>query len=166
MAGQAIRPARSITIRPGALSAPGLAVWSAAGLSLAAAWVHFAYTASHWRDWWAYGAFFLGMGIFQSLSVPAILRWPRSLWVGLATIAGNLGIVGMYVYSRTVEIPMGPHEGIVEKAGAIDLATTGAEIAIMALVLTVVGTRSRRTIVNVLLVAGIGLWALRLTNHL
>jgi hypothetical protein len=141
-------------------------VWSAAGLSLVVAWIHFAYTASHWRDWWAYGAFFLGMGILQALSVPAILRWPRSVWVALGAIAGNLGIVGMYIYSRTVEIPMGPHEGIVEKAGAIDLGTTAAEIAITALVLTMVGSRSRRTILNVLLIAGVGLWVLRLTNNL
>jgi hypothetical protein len=166
MGDLAVRPSRTASARPGALTAPGLAAVTAAGLSLAAAWIHFSYTASHWRDWWAYGAFFLGMAIFQALSVPAIVRWPRNTWVALTTIAGNLGIVGMYVYSRTVGIPMGPHEGVVEKAGAVDLGCTAGEIVLVGILLTIVGPGSRRTIVNALLVAGVGLWVLRLTNSL
>jgi hypothetical protein len=161
MADQAIRPLAVTAVRPGARRVPGLAAGTAAALSLVAAWIHFSYTASHWRDWWAYGAFFLGMGIFQALCVPAIVRWPRNTWVALATIAGNVGIIGMYFYSRTTGIPMGPHAGIVEKAGAVDLATTAGEIALIAIVATMVGARSRRVIFNALLVAGIGLWAAR-----
>jgi hypothetical protein len=161
VADQAVRPLSASVARPGALRVPGLAAWTAAGLSLVAAWIHFSYTASHWRDWWAYGAFFLGMGIFQALCVPAIVRWPRNTWVALTTIAGNLGIVGMYFYSRTTGIPMGPHEGIVEKAGAVDLGTTAAEILIVAILLTIIGSTSRRIVVNALLVAGIGLWVAR-----
>jgi hypothetical protein len=161
MADQAVRPLAAPAGRPGSLRLPGLAAWTAAGLSLVAAWIHFSYTASHWRDWWAYGAFFLGSAIFQALCVPAIVRWPRNAWVALATIAGNLGIVGMYFYSRTTGIPMGPHEGIVEKAGVVDLATTASEILIVAIVATIVGPRTRRLILNALLVAGIGLWVAR-----
>ena len=165
MADQAVRPIQAAVARPGSLRVPGLAAWTAAGLSLVAAWVHFSYTASHWRNWWAYGLFFLGMGIFQALCVPAIVRWPRNTWVALATIAGNLGIVGMYFYSRVIHIPLGPHTGIVEKAGAVDLATTAGEIAIVGIMLTIVGPRSRRTIVNLLLVTGIVLWVLRFTTR-
>jgi hypothetical protein len=161
MADQAIRPLAVTAVRPGARRVPGLAAGTAAALSLVAAWIHFSYTASHWRDWWAYGAFFLGMGIFQAPCVPAIVRWPRNTWVALATIAGNVGIIGMYFYSRTTGIPMGPHAGIVEKAGAVDLATTAGEIALIAIVATMVGARSRRVILNALLVAGIGLWTAR-----
>jgi hypothetical protein len=161
MAGLAVTPPRTTPARPAALRATGRAALAAAGLSLLAAWIHFSYTASHWRDWWAYGAFFLGMGIFQAVCVPAIVRWPRNTWVALATIAGNLGIVGMYFYSRTIEIPMGPHEGIVEKAGTVDLATTAGEILIVAIMLTIVGSRSRRVILNLLLLTGIVLWMLR-----
>jgi hypothetical protein len=165
MADQAVRPLAVTAAHPGALRVPGLAALSAAALSLVVAWIHFSYTASHWRDWWAYGAFFLGMGIFQAVCVPAIVRWPRNTWVALATIAGNLGIVGMYFYSRVIEIPMGPHEGIVEKARAIDLGTTAAEIAIIAIMVTIVGSRSRRVILNLLLLTGIALWVLRFTTQ-
>ena len=165
MADQAVRPLAATVVRPGSLRVPGLAAWCAAALSLVAAWVHFSYTASHWRDWWAYGVFFLGMGVFQALCVPAIMRWPRNTWVALATIAGNLGIVGMYFYSRVVHVPLGPHTGVVEKAGTVDMATTAGEVLIVAILLSIVGPRSRRTIVNLLLVVGIALWVLRFTTR-
>jgi hypothetical protein len=144
--------------------------WSAAALtaavlSLAAGWIHFAYISSHRRDWWAYGAFFLATGIFQALFAPAMLKWPNR-WTALAGIAGNLGIIGMYIMSRAHGIPMGPHEGVIEKATAIDLTCTAGEIVLVAILLGMVGATSRRWILNLLLVAGVALWALRFTNTL
>jgi peptidoglycan/LPS O-acetylase OafA/YrhL len=144
--------------------------WTAAALvaallSLTVSWVHFAYVSSHWRDWWAYGLFFLLMGVFQAVFAPALLKWPN-MWTALVGIAGNAGIVGMYVLSRTNGIPMGPHTGIVEPATAIDLSTTAGEIVLMAILLGMVGPRNRRWIINLLLVAGVALWVLRLTNRL
>ncbi|MDX6375790.1 MAG: hypothetical protein QOE98_93 [Gaiellaceae bacterium] len=165
MATVALRPQASAS-RLGALTASGRSAVAASALSLLAAWIHFAYTASHWRNWWAYGLFFLATGIFQGAWVPAILRWPRSTWVALAGIAGNFAIVAMYVWSRTVGIPMGPHWGVVEKTSAIDLACTAAEIVIMGLVMTMVGTKTRRWIVNALLLLGVVLWLARLTDNL
>jgi hypothetical protein len=144
--------------------------WSAAALtaavlSLAAGWIHFAYISSHWRDWWAYGAFFLATGVFQALFAPAMLKWPNR-WTALAGIAGNLGIIGMYIMSRAHGIPLGPHEGVIEKATAIDLTCTAGEIVLVAILLGMVGATSRRWILNLLLVAGVALWALRFTNTL
>jgi hypothetical protein len=136
----------------------------AAALSLLAAWVHLAYTGTHWRDWWAYGLFFLVTGLGQGLLAAALVRWPRP-WTALVGIAGNLAIVGMYVQSRTIGVPLGPHSGVAERTGAIDLATTGAEIATVALLLVLVGSRTRRWIMNLLLLAGALLWAGRLTGY-
>jgi hypothetical protein len=144
--------------------------WSAAALaaavlSLAAGWIHFAFISSHWRDWWAYGAFFLATGVFQALFAPAMLKWPNR-WTALVGIAGNLGIIGMYIMSRAHGIPMGPHEGIIEKATAIDLSCTAGEIVLVGILLGMVGATSRRLLINLLLVAGVALWALRFTNTL
>jgi hypothetical protein len=144
--------------------------WSAAALtaavlSLAAGWIHFVYIASHWRDWWAYGAFFLATGLFQALFAPAMLKWPN-MWTALAGVAGNLAIIGMYIMSRTHGIPAGPHKGLIEKATAIDLACTAGEIVLVGILLGMVGATSRRWIINLLLVAGVALWALRFTNTL
>jgi peptidoglycan/LPS O-acetylase OafA/YrhL len=143
--------------------------WSAAVLasgvlSLVAGWIHLAYVSSHWDYWWAYGAFFLGTGLFQALLAPALLRWPGS-WTALVGIAGNVAIIGMYLWSRLYAIPMGPHKGVLERIGAVDLACTGAEVMLVGILLAIVDPRKRRWALNALLLLGVALWALRLTNQ-
>jgi hypothetical protein len=164
MSDLAVRPLRAGAGR-GALRAPWLAARAAAVLSLGAAWVHLAFVESHWEQWWAYGAFFLACGVGQALFVPVVLRWPR-WWVVWAGIVGNVAIVGMYVVSRTYGPPVGPHERVAERAGAVDLACTAGEIVLVAVLLVLVGRRSRRWIANALLVAGVLLWVARLTGRL
>src|SRR3954451_5453271 len=117
-----------VALRPGAGSVSAApvarrAAATAALLSLGAAWVHLAYAASHLREWWAYGAFFLATGAGQALFAPLVLRRPAG-WLIATRIAGNLAIVGMYVLSRTAGPPRRPHAHIPEAAGTIDLATT------------------------------------------
>jgi hypothetical protein len=156
-------PVRAVAVRRSAplLAAPA----AAAALSLAVAWVHLAYVASHLRQWWAYGAFFIAAGVGQALFAPLVLRRPRP-WVAAVGIAGNLAIVGMYVVSRTSGPPLGPHAHVPEPAGAIDLATTAAEIALVGVLLTLLGARARRFTVNLLVAGGALLWALRLSGRL
>jgi len=141
------------------------AVAVAAGLSLAAAYVHLAYLESHWRSWWAYGAFFLAAGAGQALFAPAILRWP-SRALALVGIAGNVAIVGMYIASRTTGVPLGPHAHVPEPAGVIDLSTTAAEVALIAVLMTLLDARTRRWTANALLAIGALLWLMRLTGRL
>lgn len=143
--------------------------WSAAVLasgllSLAAGWIHLAFVSSHWEFWWAYGAFFLATGLFQALLAPALLRWPGS-WTALVGIAGNVAIIGMYLWSRLYAIPMGPHKGVLERVTAIDLACTGIEVVLVGVLLAIVGPTKRRWAINALLAVGIALWVLRLTNQ-
>jgi hypothetical protein len=134
-------------------------------LTLAAAWVHLAYLESHWDQWWAYGAFFLVVGVAQGLFAVLILAWPRP-WVAVAGIAGTLAVIGLYVLSRTIGMPVGPHADFAERAGTIDLATTAAEIGVVAMLLVLVGGGTRRAVLNAVLLSGLVLWALRLTGHL
>jgi len=137
----------------------------AGALSLAAAWVHLAYAAPHLRQWWAYGAFFIATGAGQALFAPLILYRPRA-WLVLTGVAGNVAIVAMYVMSRTAGPPLGPHAHVAERAGTIDLSTTAAEIVLVAILVTMLGARTRRFIIDALLVGGVLLWALRLTGRL
>jgi len=164
VAGLAAPPLRDVAGHRTSTVRWSAAALVAAGLSLAAGWIHFAYVSSHWQNWWAYGMFFLVAGVFQALFAPAMLKWPTR-WTALVGIAGNLGIIGMYVMSRTYGIPMGPHIGVVEKATAIDLGCTAGEIVLVGILLGMVGTTSRRLIINLLLVVGVALWVLRLTNN-
>ena len=144
--------------------------WSAAVLasgvlSLFAGWIHFVYVSSHWDYWWAYGAFFLGTGLFQALLAPALLRWPGS-WTALVGIAGNVAIIGMYLWSRLYAIPMGPHKGVLERIGTVDMICTGAEVLLVGILLAIVAPTKRRWALNALLVMGVALWALRFTNQI
>jgi hypothetical protein len=149
----AVRAGRATTLR------------IAAALSLAVAWVHLAYVAPHLRQWWAYGAFFIAAGAGQALFAPLILRRPRP-WLVLTGIAGNVAIVGMYVMSRTAGAPLGPHAHVAERAGTVDLTTTAAEIVLVAVLVTLLGGRTRRLVLDALLLGGVLLWALRLTGRL
>jgi hypothetical protein len=164
VAGLAVTPLRVVAGHRTNSARWSTAALAAALLSLAGGWIHFAFVSAHWRDWWAYGAFFLVSGLFQGLFAAAMLKWPNR-WTALAGIAGNLAIVGMYVMSRTYGIPMGPHAGIVEKATLVDLGCTAGEIVLVGILLGMVGTTSRRLIINLLLVIGVALWFLRLTNN-
>jgi hypothetical protein len=137
----------------------------AAALSLLVAWVHLAYAASHLRQWWAYGAFFVAAGAGQALFAPLVLRRPVP-WVALAGIGGNVAIVLMYVVTRTAGPPVGPHAHVPEPAGAIDLATTAAEVVLVGVLLTLLGARTRRVALNLLLAGGVLLWALRFGGSL
>jgi hypothetical protein len=147
--------------RPARATAP----LAAALLSLGAAWVHLAYAAPHLRQWWAYGAFFVAAGAGQALFAPLVLRRPRPA-VLYAGIAGNVAIVGLYVLTRTAGPPLGPHARVPEPAGAIDLATTAAEIVLTAVLLSMLEPRARRRVLDVLVLGAAALWALRLTGRL
>jgi hypothetical protein len=135
-----------------------------AGLSLVAGYVHLAFLQSHWQEWWGYGAFFLATGVGQLLFAPVLLRWPRP-WLFAVGIAGNLAIAAMYFVSRTAGAPLGPHAHAIEPAGTVDLATTGAELAIVAILLLALDRVMRTRIINVLAAAGLVLWILRLSGH-
>jgi hypothetical protein len=152
------------TVPRGRFPMPRIAPELAAVISLAVGWVHLAYWQSHWQEWWGYGLFFLGTGVAQGLFAAVIALRP-SPHAALAGILGNLAIVGTYFLSRTDGVPVGPHDGIAERASTIDWATTAGEIALVAVLLTMVGVGARRRTVNAMLLAGALLWALRLTGQ-
>jgi hypothetical protein len=139
--------------------------WTAAAISAATAYVHFAYTESHFEEWWAYGVLFLLAGQLQAALALALLRRPPA-WVLAGGALVNLAIVGVYVASRTSGLPFGPHADVAERAGAVDLGTTAAEIVLVGLLISLLGPRARRWAVNGLLLAGVALWALRLTGNI
>ena len=102
----------------------------AAGLSMIAALVHFWAMPGHFEEWWGYGVFFLVAATVQGVYGLALLRRPRrSLFI--FGIGANLAIVVLYVATRTVGVPLfGPHAGVVEQVGVLDLAATMAELAL------------------------------------
>jgi hypothetical protein len=86
--------------------------------------------------------------------------------VALFGVVGNLGVVLMYVLSRTDGVPVGPHANVAEKATTVDLLTTAGEIVLVIVLLAMLGRTARRVALNAMLVLGVLLWAGRLTGHL
>jgi hypothetical protein len=108
---------------------------AAALLSLLAALIHVWVMPEHFEEWWGYGLFFLVAAAAQALFAVVVLKAPTQA-VFAAGIVGNVAIIVLWAYTRTVGIPLGPHAGEVEAVGAIDVVSKFVELA-LALVLAV-----------------------------
>ena len=130
-AGTATRPAHRSSVR----TVTGRkTVRCAAALSLAAALIHLWAAPEHLGEWWGYGAFFLatalGQGFYGATLLLRGLGRRRSLF--LLGALGNLAIVALYMFTRTVGIPLlGPHAGEVEGIAPLGLAATASELALV-----------------------------------
>ncbi len=161
---------RIAAVGPAAPSETGLelgggAVVGAASLSLVAALIHLWMISGHAWLWWGYGVFFLVTALAQGLLGVALLRWPVAPIV-LAGIWGNLAVVLLYVFTRTVGVPFGPHTGKVEDAGILDMTATFTEMGLVVVLLTLLSGAYRTATINALLLVGAGIWALRLLGYL
>jgi hypothetical protein len=132
------RPAAATAQRtaPGPAPAPdrpapvGDAVKIVAWLSLAAGVIHAIAMIDHFSHWWLYGAFFLVLTYGQVLWGIALLRKPasdRSLKIGALA---NLAICVVWLYSRTIGVPIGPDAGRPEAVGTMDVAATLDQLAL------------------------------------
>lgn len=112
----------------------------AAWASLGAGAVHGALVRDHLEEWWGYGLFFLVAGLVQLLIGLALLTeavnaqdtgpsW-RTVRRGLYAIGlvVNVGLVALYVVTRTTGIPFfGPEAGEVEAVAPVDLVAKALE---------------------------------------
>ena len=130
-----------------AATEPGAVEWMVAGLSAGAAVIHFAMVPSHIGESLIDPLAFAAAGWFQLWVAAAALTAKAGRRTWLASAVGNLAITAVWIWSRTVGLPVGNHEGIVEEVGAIDMAaqTLGVAAALLSarLVLAPGGSPSR-----------------------
>lgn len=100
---------------------PSALAWVVAGLSTGAAVIHFAMVPGHGGGSLVDPLGFAVAGWFQLCIAGLAIsgRAGRPTW--FASVLGNLAIAGLWIWSRTVGLPIGEHEGVVEEVGAIDL---------------------------------------------
>jgi hypothetical protein len=111
-------------------------------------------TQDHFQEWWGYGVFFLvtsicliGFGLalitdaIDPRYMPGDVNRIRRVMYAVGAI-GNVSILGLYLLTRTVGIPLGPGSGSVESVGVIDVVAKAAELlAVAGLALLFVKTR-------------------------
>jgi hypothetical protein len=132
------RPAERTVPAPDRPAALADAVKIVAWLSLAAGAIHAIAMVDHFSHWWLYGAFFLALTYGQVLWGVALLRKPvsdRNLMLGALA---NLAIVAVWLFSRTIGVPLGPDSGRPERVGVMDVAATVDQIVLAAYIAVVV----------------------------
>ena len=97
--------------------------YSAALLTLGAAAIHFAAAPEHFSEYLPYGIFFVALGIAQVGLAIALLIAPSRRVYGVALI-GTLTVIGIWLMSRTVGMPIAPKPWRPEEIGFTDLAAT------------------------------------------
>jgi hypothetical protein len=164
LAGTATRhPARQRTI----------AVDTAIVCSAAAALAHLVAAPGHYTWWPAAGVFFAVLGLAQLAYAVLLLRGAQGHRFLLAGVWGTVGVIMVYVASRTVGIPMAPpvsaHGGRwmvgrssvpdgAKYVGPLDIFTLVAEIVLVITLLSQLPTRLKARAVNRLMWIGLALW--------
>jgi hypothetical protein len=106
----------------------------ATAFSLVAGMIHAVAAVIHFGEIWWYGALFTLLACFQMGWAAQLYRRPTKSLLG-AGILVSLGTVAVWVISRTAGLPVGPGAWKPESVGALDIAATLDELAIIALAL-------------------------------
>jgi hypothetical protein len=99
-------------------------------LSLGAAAIHFTVMPEHFQEWWAFGLLFIVAAWFQAWWALLFALRPSRVLATLGALF-NGAIVVVWVASRTVGLPFGPHAGEVEPVGIADVVATAFEVLIV-----------------------------------
>jgi hypothetical protein len=144
--------ARRLT-SPSLLAAYGL--YAAAGGHAIAALVHLSHG-------WGVTVFFLATAAVQVVAAGRLARGAGGVATG-AVLAGTLGLVLLYVASRTVNLPFGGvhtvHNDRPQDADLLGTVVVAAELLTLATGPALLSATARRWATNGLLLAGLGLWA-------
>jgi hypothetical protein len=102
----------------------------AAACSVGAAAIHAVVCPEHLHEGLLYGGFFAVATGAQLVWAWLAIHHPQR-WVLAAGLTGNLAIIGLWLITRTVGIPLGPEAGEVEAIGALDTITAAFEAGIV-----------------------------------
>jgi hypothetical protein len=98
--------------------------------SLAAGVIHVAVVPEHLKEDWVFGIFFILAGALQIVWAIPVFFGPSAL----AYVAGALGngaLIGIWVVSRTIGLPIGPEAWMPEPVRAPDITATLLELLLV-----------------------------------
>ena len=100
-------------------------------ISIATAVIHFAVAGQHFQQYWLYGVFMLVVAWLQLLwAIAVIVRPSRLLLCGGVIL--NVGVVAVYIVTRTIGDVVGPGAHSAEQAGFGDVLCTVLEAIVVA----------------------------------
>ncbi len=115
----------------------------AAACSLGAAVIHLAVIGDHLEEYVWFGLAFAALATFQVAWSIAYVMGP-SPGLAAAAVLVNLGTALVWLWSRTIGLPVGPNVGVPEGVGTADLISTLLELALVGVLLVASGPGARR----------------------
>ena len=107
-------------------------------LSIGSGLLHLLFAPGHAAEGSEVGFFFIAVGVSQIVAGSFLWLSP-SIPLMLATLAGTVGVIILYVAARTTGLPFGPTAGEVEPVGWLDASTTLLEGALVPLLAYLIG---------------------------
>jgi uncharacterized membrane protein YsdA (DUF1294 family) len=113
------------------------------GLSAAAGVIHARALFDHATHYWLFGVFFGVLTYAQVLWAVMVHRRPNDQRWLMPAAVGSLVVVGIWLVSRSVGLPIGPWAGRAEPFGVADIAASLDEIVLAALIVAMVRPSGR-----------------------
>ncbi len=126
----------------------GFQKWSstlAAASSLGAGAIHLVVIPEHGAEYLPAGVFFAVLAVFQVAWAGAML-WRSNARIAIAGLAVNAATIGIWLWSRTLGLPLGAEPGAVEPVGYQDALATVLELGLVIVVGLLVWERWRSPI--------------------
>lgn len=137
------RPPATRPLAPQGTAFPDAQLKLVALASAGAALVHGAVCPEHFRERTVLGLFFLVLCGVQLGWSAALLRRPSAALLRVGAV-GSLMVVGLWLYTRTVGLPLGLEKGAVEQVGPPDLVASALEVLVAGLALRLSRARTWR----------------------
>ena len=99
-------------------------------LSAGAGTIHLAAAGDHFHEYVLFGAFFVALGVAQTVWAALIAILGPSRYLLIAATA-NAGVVALWIASRTSGLPLGPRPGTPESVGLPDVTATLFEVVLV-----------------------------------
>lgn len=114
-------------------------------VSVVAALIHFSVAGEHFQEYWLFGVFLLVAAWFQLAWALGVTLRPNRLVIALGAVV-NLGVVAVYIVTRTVGDVVGPTPHEVEPVGFGDLFCTACEATLVVGAVTLLLAPLRRPV--------------------
>jgi hypothetical protein len=103
-------------------------------LSAAAGVIHARAMFDHASHYWLFGVFFGALTYGQILWAVRVYRKPEERWLFKEVAIASLGVIAIWLVSRTVGLPFGPWKGETERIGVADVSAGLDELLLAGLI--------------------------------